>query len=55
MKSYVYIMTNTQNTVLYTGVTSDLKERTNQHKKKKYPKSFTALENSEHIDPLKTE
>ncbi len=32
--SYVYIMTNKHNTVLYTGVTSDLKRRAWQHKDK---------------------
>ena len=31
---YVYIMTNKHNTVLYTGVTNDLKKRTWQHKEK---------------------
>ena len=31
---YVYIMTNKNNTVLYTGVTSDLKKRVFQHKEK---------------------
>ena len=34
-------MTNRNNTVLYTGVTSDLKERVNQHKSKKHPNSFS--------------
>ena len=32
---YVYIMTNKYNTVLYTGVTSDLKKRIWQHRNKK--------------------
>ncbi len=32
--SYVYIMTNKHNTVLYSGVTSDLKRRAWQHKDK---------------------
>ncbi len=30
----VYIMTNTNNTVLYTGVTSDLRKRAYQHREK---------------------
>ena len=31
---YVYIMSNEQNTVLYTGVINDLKKRAYQHKEK---------------------
>jgi putative endonuclease len=45
MKGFVYIMTNDNNTVLYTGVTSDLKGRVKQHKEKKHPESFTARYN----------
>jgi putative endonuclease len=33
-RSYIYIMTNAHNTVLYTGVTTDLKRRVWQHKEK---------------------
>ena len=35
-KSYIYFMTNNSNTVLYIGVTSDLKKRVNQHKHHEY-------------------
>jgi putative endonuclease len=41
----VYIMTNVFNTVLYVGVTSDLYARINDHKSKRYPKSFTTKYN----------
>ncbi|MBX2923668.1 MAG: GIY-YIG nuclease family protein [Chitinophagaceae bacterium] len=39
---YVYILTNKRFTVLYTGVTSDLQVRIQQHKEKYFPESFTA-------------
>jgi len=45
MKGFVYIMTNDNNTVLYTGVTSNLKERIKKHKGKQHPGSFTARYN----------
>ena len=45
MKGYVYIMTNDNNTVLYTGVTSDLRGRVREHKEKRYAKSFTGRYN----------
>lgn len=38
----VYIMTNKNNTTLYTGVTSDLQRRVWQHKNKTNPTSFTS-------------
>ena len=34
MAGYVYILSNDRNTVLYTGVTSDLSRRLEQHKTK---------------------
>ncbi|MEA1897658.1 MAG: GIY-YIG nuclease family protein, partial [Bacteroidota bacterium] len=34
MNGYVYIATNRHNTVLYTGVTSILKDRITDHKNK---------------------
>jgi len=41
----VYILTNKNHTVLYTGVTSDLLFRIKEHKEKAYNKSFTAKYN----------
>jgi putative endonuclease len=41
---YIYIMTNKNNTVLYTGVTNDLKRRVYEHKEKFKP-SFTTKYN----------
>ena len=37
---YIYILTNKNNTVLYTGVTNDLVRRVNEHKNK-LSKGFT--------------
>ena len=42
---YVYILTNKNRTVLYTGVTNNLKIRLKQHESKLNPKSFTARYN----------
>jgi putative endonuclease len=39
----VYIMTNKIHSVLYTGVTSDLKKRVYEHKNDFHPDSFTAI------------
>ncbi|QEM08151.1 hypothetical protein DIU31_002150 [Mucilaginibacter rubeus] len=41
----VYIITNKNNSVLYTGVTSDIIGRIFDHKNKTYPQSFTAKYN----------
>ncbi|MCG2420446.1 GIY-YIG nuclease family protein [Aequorivita sp. F47161] len=46
--SHVYMMTNKNNTVLYTGVTSDLKRRVFQHKSKFY-KGFTSTYNCDKL------
>lgn len=45
MKGFVYIMTTENNSVLYTGVTRNLKERIDQHKSKKHPESFSSRYN----------
>ncbi|MBT3382890.1 MAG: GIY-YIG nuclease family protein [Prolixibacteraceae bacterium] len=37
----IYILTNRNNTVLYTGVTSNLRKRLYEHKNKVYTSSFT--------------
>ena len=44
-KGYTYIVTNKNNTTLYVGVTSNLKQRIEQHKEKLDKKSFTARYN----------
>jgi len=46
---YIYIMTNTYYTVLYTGVTNDLKRRVNEHKMKLNPGSFTSIYNIDRL------
>jgi putative endonuclease len=42
---FVYIITNKNNTVLYTGVSSDIKGRIEKHKSNYYPKSFSSRYN----------
>ena len=42
---YIYIMTNSHNTVLYTGVTNDLQKRIYEHKTKQMKSSFTSKYN----------
>ena len=42
---HVYIITNKNNTTLYTGVTSNLPKRIWQHKISFYPNSFSARYN----------
>ncbi|HAX15975.1 MAG TPA: endonuclease [Leeuwenhoekiella sp.] len=45
---YIYILTNKNHTVLYIGVTSDLKRRLKQHKQKSN-KGFTGKYNVEKL------
>ena len=40
-KGYTYILTNINHTVLYTGVTSNLPQRMEEHRVGKYKSSFT--------------
>ena len=47
-KSYIYFMTNKNNTVIYTGVTSNLLKRVYQHKTK-IKKGFTAKYNCDKL------
>ncbi|TXI67109.1 MAG: GIY-YIG nuclease family protein [Flavobacterium sp.] len=46
---YVYILTNKAKTVLYTGVTNNLKRRLEEHNVKLNPNSFTARYNVEFL------
>ena len=43
---HIYILTNKTNKVLYTGVTSELRNRVWDHKAKLHPKSFSARYNT---------
>jgi putative endonuclease len=45
MRSWVYITSNTHNTVIYVGVTSEIRNRMISHKTKKYKNSFSAKYN----------
>jgi putative endonuclease len=45
----LYIMTNKQHAVFYTGVTSDILTRVWDHKNKTYPKSFTSKYNCDKL------
>jgi putative endonuclease len=47
-QSYVYILSNKNNKVLYTGVTADLKKRVYEHKMKVVP-GFTSIYNVEKL------
>jgi len=42
---YIYILTNKNHTVLYTGVTSNLSDRLYEHSTGKYKTSFTSKYN----------
>jgi putative endonuclease len=46
---YVYILTNKTRSVLYTGVTNNIKKRLQQHQEKLNPKSFTSRYNVEYL------
>ena len=45
MMCFVYILTNPTNTTVYTGVTSNLPRRMDEHRRHFYPRSFTAKYN----------
>ena len=42
---FIYIITNSNNTTLYIGVTSNLPQRILEHMEKRYPNSFSARYN----------
>ncbi|WP_445714477.1 GIY-YIG nuclease family protein [Flavobacterium sp.] len=48
-KFYVYILTNKAKTVLYTGVTNNLRRRLEEHNEKLNPNSFTAKYNLNYL------
>ncbi|SFS45935.1 GIY-YIG nuclease family protein [Mucilaginibacter polytrichastri] len=45
----VYIMTNKRQSVLYTGITSDIVARTRDHKNRVHPGSFTDRYNCDRL------
>ena len=47
--AYVYILTNLHHTVLYVGMTTDLRTRIWEHQKKINPLSFSARYNLDHV------
>ena len=49
MAGFIYILTNTNNTVLYVGVTSGLLKRLTEHKDKLFPNSFAGRYNCEKL------
>ena len=42
---FIYILTNKNNTVLYTGVTSDLNKRITEHRTGRFKNAFTSRYN----------
>ena len=46
---FIYIVTNKHHTVLYTGVTTKLKDRIDQHKNKSFKGSFTSKYNCDKL------
>ncbi|WP_438964896.1 GIY-YIG nuclease family protein [Flavobacterium sp.] len=42
---FIYIITNKNNTTLYIGVTSNIVQRIEEHRNKRYPTSFSARYN----------
>ena len=49
MNYYIYILTNANKTVLYTGVTNDLQRRIYEHKNHLDKNSFTSRYNVEYL------
>ncbi len=49
MNYYIYILSNSSNTVLYTGVTNDLVRRVYEHKQHLIKSSFTSRYNADKL------